>query len=151
MKYQTYIFEEAKTASFYKKAIAEYEKRLSSYCKISCHFIKKEKDWEKLLREAQNAGNACLVLPGPGSMTSEIFSQTIGQWEMSGQGKKCFFISASHFSEIEKNIKKDNKETNKIEIINLSDFTMNTAMSGMILYEQIYRGYRILNHHPYHK
>ena len=44
MKYEIYIYEEAKTASFYKKAIAEYEKRLSRYCKISCRFIKKEKE-----------------------------------------------------------------------------------------------------------
>ena len=43
MKYEIYIYEEAKTASFYKKAIAEYEKRLSRYCKISCRFIKKRK------------------------------------------------------------------------------------------------------------
>ena len=53
MKYEIYIYEEAKTASFYKKAIAEYEKRLSRYCKISCRFIKKEKEWEKLLTEAR--------------------------------------------------------------------------------------------------
>ncbi len=66
MKYEIYIYEEAKTASFYKKAIAEYEKRLSRYCKISCRFIKKEKEWEKLLTEAETAGDACLVLPGPG-------------------------------------------------------------------------------------
>ena len=48
------------TASFYKKAIEEYEKRLSRYCKISCRFIKKQKEWEKLLAESEGAGDACL-------------------------------------------------------------------------------------------
>ena len=46
---------------------------------------------------------------------------------------------------------KGDAEKRKAAIINLSDFTMNTAMTAMILYEQIYRGYRILNNHPYHK
>lgn len=166
MKYEIYIFEEAKTASFYKKAIAEYEKRLSRYCKISCRFIKKEKEWGKLLAEAESAGNACLILPGPDSMTSEAFSQTIGQWEISGQGKKQFFVPAALFAGMEgasarmegggtnKDIAKERKDkvkTEKVEVLNLSDFTMNPAMTAMILYEQIYRGYRIRNNHPYHK
>ena len=147
MKYEIYIFEEAKTASFYKKAIAEYEKRLSRYCKISCRFIKKEKEWEKLLTEAETAGDACLVLPGPDSVSSEDFSAAIGRMELSGQGKKRFFIPGTRFTAPEKS----DAEKRKAAIINLSDFTMNTAMTAMILYEQIYRGYRILNNHPYHK
>lgn len=151
MKYEIYIFEEAKTASFYKKAIAEYEKRLSRYCKISCRFIRKEKEWEKLLDsaaamagagDAQNGGGPCLILPGPDSVSSEGFSEELRRWEMSGQGKKLFFIPGAHFVSPEKE---------KLPILNLSDFTMNTAMTAMILYEQIYRGYRIMNHHPYHK
>ena len=44
MKYEVYIQESKKSQKFCKKAIAEYEKRLSRYCKISCKFIKKEKD-----------------------------------------------------------------------------------------------------------
>ena len=87
---------------------------------------------------------------------------------MSGQGKKQFFIPAAHFAGMEggstpKYHKDDTDDiddtedsgdkdkTENTEILNLSDFTMNTAMTAMILYEQIYRGYRILNHHPYHK
>ena len=36
-------------------------------------------------------------------------------------------------------------------IISLSDLSINASMTAMILYEQIYRGYRIMHHHPYHK
>ena len=43
MKYEIYIQERKKSQKFCKKAIAEYEKRLSRYCKISCKFVKKEK------------------------------------------------------------------------------------------------------------
>ena len=42
MKYEIYIQERKKLQKFCKKAIAEYEKRLSRYCKISCKFVKKE-------------------------------------------------------------------------------------------------------------
>ena len=45
MKYEIYIQEPKKSQKFCKKAIAEYEKRLSRYCKISCKFVKKEKEW----------------------------------------------------------------------------------------------------------
>ena len=64
---------------------------------------------------------------------------------MSGQGRKRFFIPAAYLAFTEKN------KEGKMAVINLSDFTMNTAMTAMILYEQIYRGYRILNNHPYQK
>lgn len=43
------------------------------------------------------------------------------------------------------------KQPMMIESLVLSDFTMSSNMTGMVLYEQIYRGYRILNNHPYHK
>lgn len=49
MKYEIYIQEPKKSQKFCKKAIAEYEKRLSRYCKISCKFVKKEKEWNSLL------------------------------------------------------------------------------------------------------
>lgn len=137
MKYEIYIYEEAKTASFYKKAIAEYEKRLSRYCKISCHFIKKKKEWEKLCTSIEKG---IFLFPGTQSISSEEFSTQIKNWEMSGQGKIHFFISLP-----------DDVYAGSKEQLHLSSFTMDTAMSAMILYEQIYRGYRILNNHPYHK
>lgn len=137
MKYEIYIYEEAKTASFYKKAIAEYEKRLHRYCKISCRFIKKQKEWEKLCKAVKKG---IFLFPGSHSISSEEFSTRIGNWEMDGQGKVCFFISPP-----------GQTHTDTAEQLHLSAFTMDTAMTAMILYEQIYRGYRILNNHPYHK
>ena len=83
--------------TYFSGAIKEYSKRLSRYCKISCRFIKKEKEWEKLLTEAETAGDACLVLPGPDSVSSEDFSAAIGRMELSGQGKKRFFIKGGRF------------------------------------------------------
>lgn len=140
MKYEIYVFEQQKTQSFYKQAIAEYTKRLGRYCKIKCEFIKKPKDWEKKIGECREE-DKILVLPGKNSLSSEDFSSQMAAWESSAKGKIQFFIPEKIESENDYNG----------NIINLSDFTMENAMTAMILHEQIYRGYRIMHNHPYHK
>ena len=83
MKYEIYIQESKKSQKFCKKAIAEYEKRLSRYCKISCKFIKKEKEWESLL--VKDTGmKKFIVQPGKAELTSEKLSEQIKNWEGSG-------------------------------------------------------------------
>lgn len=146
MKYEIYLFEKNKIEPFYKKAIAEYEKRLGRYCKISYKIIKKEKEWEKLWKAAENP---CVLLPGENTLSSEELSKQLERWEMSGQGKITFFIPAEEEQEKTKKARWMDNHTGMI--IHPSDFTMNTFMTAMILYEQIYRGYRIMHHHPYHK
>lgn len=140
MKYEIYIFTQQKTPSFYKDAIAEYTKRLGRYCKIKCEFIKKVKAWEKIINEYQKEEKV-FVFPGKDSITSEQLSLQMSAWESSGQGRIVFFIPDG----IEFVPDKGEKS------LNLSDFTMNTAMTAMVLHEQIYRGYRIMHNHPYHK
>ena len=153
MKYEIYIQESKKSQKFCKKAIAEYEKRLSRYCKISCKFIKKEKEWESLL--VKDAGmKKFIVQPGKAELTSERLSEQIKNWEGSGI-KGIMFLVPEWNKEIlvDAQIKKASKTKQPImiESLVLSDFTMSSNMTGMVLYEQIYRGYRILNNHPYHK
>ena len=140
MKYEIYVFSQQKIPSFYKDAIAEYTKRLGRYCKIKCEFIKKPKLWEKKINECREEERV-FVLPGKDSVSSEKLSQQMSIWETTGSGKIVFFIP--------------DEEGNTLEdgerILNLSDFTMNPAMTAMVLHEQIYRGYRIMHKHPYHK
>ena len=130
MKYEIYIQERKKSQKFCKKAIAEYEKRLSRYCKISCKFVKKEKEWNSLLTK-DTGMKKLLVQPGKAELTSEKLSDQLKKWEGSGMKGVMFFVP----------------EWNEV----FSDFTMSSNMTGMVLYEQIYRGYRILHNHPYHK
>lgn len=140
MKFEIYIFETKKTPSFYRKAIAEYEKRLGRYCKISCRFIKKEREWAKAV---ESSDGGIFVLPGENSPTSEEFAAQIERWENTGKSRLSFFVPGEN-----PEIKNSSPAFCQLS---LSDFSMNSAMSAMVLYEQIYRGYRILNHHPYHK
>lgn len=153
MKYEVYIQESKKSQKFCKKAIAEYEKRLSRYCKISCKFIKKEKEWESLF--VKDTGmKKFIVQPGKAELISERLSEQIKNWE--GSGIKGIMFLVPEWNEetlADAQIKKASKTKQPImiESLVLSDFTMSSNMTGMVLYEQIYRGYRILNNHPYHK
>ena len=153
MKYEIYIQESKKSQKFCKKAIAEYEKRLSRYCKISCKFIKKEKEWESLL--VKDTGmKKFIVQTGKAELTSERLSEQIKNWEGSGIKGIMFLVpewSEEILADNQTKMASKTKQPIMIESLILSDFTMSSNMTGMVLYEQIYRGYRILNNHPYHK
>lgn len=153
MKYEVYIQESKKSQKFYKKAIAEYEKRLSRYCKISCKFIKKEKEWESLF--VKDTGmKKFIVQPGKAELTSKRLSEQIKNWEGSGIKGIMLFVpewSEEILADDQTKMASKTKQPMMIESLVLSDFTMSSNMTGMVLYEQIYRGYRILNNHPYHK
>ena len=153
MKYEVYIQESKKSQKFYKKAIAEYEKRLSRYCKISCKFIKKEKEWESLF--VKDTGmKKFIVQPGKAELTTKRLSEQIKNWEGSGIKGIMLFVpewSEEILADDQTKMASKTKQPIMIESLILSDFTMSSNMTGMVLYEQIYRGYRILNNHPYHK
>ena len=68
---------------------------------------------------------------------------------MKGSGKVSFFIP--DLSEQEEWYLALKTEDTDCKIMNLSDLTMQPGMVQVVLLEQIYRGYRIMRHHPYHK
>ncbi len=161
MKYDIYIEEKQKSGKFYFRAIEEYKKRLGRYCKITIHTVKKEKEWLKQI-ERENGMEKRIIVPGKSVMTSEKLSEMMGMWETSGKKGVEIYIPDVLAEERNKEGEdgKENcpkKEAEKIrnqygkEELVLSDFSMSPVMTGMILCEQIYRGYRILHHHPYHK
>ena len=149
MKYEIFIREDKKPAPFYKKAIAEYEKRLGRYCKISYKLVRKEKDWLKLMSPEPDR-MAFWVVAGKDDLSSEGLSRMIADWENSGV-KKIIFLVDQPAEESEERSSWRGGAENGIPVLSLSGFAMPAAMTGMILYEQIYRGYRILHNQPYHK
>lgn len=138
MKFEIYLYTPEKMQGFYKKAIGEYEKRLSRYGKIALHMIRKEKEWLKILEETQKG----FYLTAGSSLSSEKFSERIAEWEGERRKDITFFID-----------QEDRKEdiADHLTAFSISDFHINGAMTVMILYEQIYRAYRIMHNHPYHK
>ena len=145
MKYHIVLFEQEKIRRHLREASAEYMKRLSRYCRLDVSAVKKEKDWVK--RWEQSSGRVLLV-PGDRSMSSEAFSDRIASWEMSGQGSITFFIPGGLY---QNGLHACRFDEEKDELMHLSSFTMDSGLTGVVLLEQIYRGYRILHHHPYHK
>lgn len=138
MRFEIYLYLPDKMPGFYKKAIAEYEKRLSRYGKIRLHLIKKEKEWKKTLVEVDSG---YYLLTGS-SLSSEELSKKISHWESERRKDVSFYIDHEYKTDV---------LNEKLEAFSVSDFQINGAMTAMILYEQIYRGYRIMHNHPYHK
>ena len=148
MKYQIYIFQKEKEEKFYRKAIDEYKKRLTRYCSISVRYLKREKDWEKLKWSVGDRDMAFVLDAGSNNLSSEDLAARIRELENRGIKTLHFFIPPGKARQ-EDTI--DDYGGSRAERLSLSDFTMPPYMTGMILSEQIYRAYRILNNQPYHK
>ncbi len=139
MKIEVILYMPVKMPPFYKKAIAEYDKRLSRYGKISLRTIKKEKDWIKCLEEADSG----YYLVAGDSISSEELSEKISLWEGERVKDITFYVNDHYGDRM--------PENERLQAFSVSDFSINGPMTAMILYEQIYRGYRIMHNHPYHK
>ena len=148
MKYQIYIFQKEKEEKFYRKAIDEYKKRLSRYCSITAKYLRREKDWDKLKQSVGDRDQAFVLTAGPSDMSSEGLAERISELENRGIKTLHFFVPPSMEGQ---EPALDGYGDGQAERMSLSDFTMPSHMTGMILFEQIYRAYRILNNQPYHK
>lgn len=111
-------------------AIDEYVKRTSPFCKVN---IKQYKDISKVnLKASSKAYN---VLPGSSSPTSEGLAKLILDNNLSGISCIEFVINS----------------TQDIEEFNISSFAMSPDLTTVVLTEQIYRAYTIMNNITYHK
>lgn len=145
---------------FYRDAIAEYEKRLSRYCKFQIIEVAdektpdkaseteeqqiKEKEADRILAHVKE--DACLVtLEIQGKKLDSIgFSEFIGQKTVHGVSHIQFVIGGS-LGIHEKISKISNFK------LSFSDMTFPHQLMRVILVEQIYRAFRIMTGEPYHK
>ncbi len=147
-------------ADYYKKAASEYEKRLSAYCNIKvveiAEFTINEKNAsEKLTQKAleneakniidklpKNALVVSLCIEGK-TYTSEEFAQFFNKSAVEGSSHIVFIIGSSHglANEI-KNISKK---------MSFGKMTFAHQLARVMLLEQIYRAFSILNGTKYHK
>lgn len=145
---------------FFADAIKEYTKRLSRYCKLEIteildektpdgagqgmEEIIKEKESERIFRYIREDSYVITLEIEGKKLDSVQFSQRIEQLGVRGTSHIIFVIGGSlglHHS-----IKKRANES-----ISFSDMTFPHQLMRVILLEQIYRGFRILNKEPYHK
>ena len=140
--------------------IAEYAKRLGRYCKLTFCQVADEKTPDKAsdaLNEQIKATEAerlmkhirdqdyVIALAIDGKMLDSVqLSQKIDQLGVGGKSSIAFVIGGSLGLGDQVLRRADFK-------LSFSKMTFPHQLMQMILLEQIYRGYRILNHEPYHK
>ena len=136
---------------FYRDAVAEYEKRLSRYCRFEVTEVADEKTpdhasenmerMEKYLKEG--AYVIALAIEGK-QLDSVELSQKIDSLGTSGISHIIFVIGGS-LGLAERILKRADYK------LSFSKMTFPHQLMRVILSEQIYRSYRIINHEPYHK
>lgn len=145
---------------FYRDAIAEYEKRLGRYCKLEIIQVEDEKTPDKSVEALENAVKKkeaerilkCLkedayviTLEIQGKMyDSEGFAGKLEQLALQGVSHIQFIIGGSLGLHEEVCARAD-------AAVSFSKMTFPHQLMRVILLEQIYRGYRIINGEPYHK
>lgn len=148
--------------NYWKDAIAEYAKRLSKYVKFEIIEVEDEKMAEKergndtleqlaMEKEAirmekyikENTHLVALAIEGK-KYDSVAFSKKIESIGLSGSSHITFIIGGSLgiFDALKRRCN---------DQISFSDMTFPHQMMRVILVEQIYRAYRIMNNEPYHK
>lgn len=126
-------------AKFYHEAIREYEKRLSSYCKIQLVPLPREEQLEKRL--SAKAHKILISNTGGQTISSQKLASKINTIGLSGISEIAIILGIFALP----------SEIPPDEILTISPLDMDLGLQTTLMYEQIYRSYRILNHQPYHK
>ena len=133
MNFKIYIVGK-KIDGFYQEAIQEYQKRLSRYCKINYSFVKNE---EQLAKKISNKTYIINISPSGQEVSSEELAQKINDWAVSGISDITIINSSPKIPTQEHLV--------------ISSMEMDPGLMTTIIFEQIYRSYRILNNQAYHK
>ncbi|MCR5837132.1 MAG: 23S rRNA (pseudouridine(1915)-N(3))-methyltransferase RlmH [Lachnospiraceae bacterium] len=145
---------------YFLSAIAEYSKRLSKYCKLNVIEVAdektienasdaqlniiKEKEGERLLKNISD-DMFVVTLEINGEMLDSVgLSKKINDITVRGNSHICFVIGGS--------VGLHNFVSNRADFkLSFSKMTFPHQLMRVILLEQIYRSFRILNNEPYHK
>lgn len=145
---------------FYRDAIDEYSKRLSRYCKLkiievadentpqNASFVQekqiKDKEAERILNVIRDNMYVCALAIEGNLIDSIKFADKISTLAVSGKSSIAFVIGGSLGLG-------DAVYQRADELISFSPMTFPHQLMRVILLEQIYRSYRIINNEPYHK
>lgn len=145
---------------YLKDAIAEYSKRLSRYCKLEIVEVADEKtpdnasgtvedairdkEGERILKYIKEDAYVITLEIAGKMLTSEEMAEKIEKLGVQGTSHIIFIIGGS--IGLGKEILKRSDYA-----LSFSKMTFPHQLMRVILLEQIYRSYRIINHEPYHK
>lgn len=149
---------------FYRDAIAEYEKRLSRYCKLEIIEVTdektpehasaaaetqiKEKEAERMLarmdKYLREGAFVCALAIDGKQLDSVELSEKIEHLGISGTSHIIFLIGGS-LGMADSILKRADMK------LSFSRMTFPHQLMRVILLEQVYRAYRIMSKEPYHK
>lgn len=145
---------------FYRQAIEEFEKRLSRYCKLEIIEVQdektpdraseieerqiKEKEGQRLLKYIKDDAWVCALAIEGKMLDSVELSEKLEQMGVNGISHMIFVIGGSLGLSEEVLKRADFK-------LSFSKMTFPHQLMRVILLEQIYRAYRIMQGEPYHK
>ena len=136
--------------NFYKEAIKEYEKRLSKYTKLNIIELEDEPNINGILKEGEkilkniNEKDYVITLEIEGNMlTSEELAKKIDE-TLQINSNITFVIGGSVGVS-------EQVEQRADLLLKLSEMTFPHNIARLLILEQIYRAYKILNNETYHK
>lgn len=145
---------------YLRDAIEEYSKRLSKYCKLEILEVIDEKtpdnasiivenqirdkEGERILKLIKDDAYVITLEIGGTMLDSVEFADKINSLGIQGKSHICFIIGGS--------LGLGDAICRRSDYaVSFSRMTFPHQLMRVILLEQIYRGYRIINHEPYHK
>ena len=143
---------------FFREAVSEYSKRLSKFCKLNIievddeeagqnlsealETIIKDKEGERILKKIPSSAYV-ITLEIEGKKYDSL-SKNIENLCIKGYSNICFIIGGS--LGLSDTVKKISNEK-----LSFSDMTFPHQLMRVVLLEQIYRSFKIINNEPYHK
>ena len=145
---------------YLRDAIAEYSKRLSRYCKLEILEVADEKtpdqasevvensirdkEGERILKHIRDDMYVITLEIGGKMLSSEELAEKIESFGIQGKSSIAFVIGGS-IGLGEEVLKRSDYA------LSFSKMTFPHQLMRVILLEQVYRSYRIINGEPYHK
>lgn len=145
---------------FYRDALEEYAKRLSRYCKFEIVEVAdemtpdsagaaqeeqiKEKEAKRILSKIKEDAFVCTLEITGSRLSSLAFAEWLEKATVEGKSNLVFIIGGS--------LGLHSLVTERSDFaLSFSDMTFPHQLMRVILSEQIYRAFRIINGEPYHK
>ena len=145
---------------YYRDAIGEYAKRLTPYCKLEILEVAdekapdhisdveengiKKKEAERILKYVKDSAYVIALAIEGKNLDSVELSDKIDYLGISGISNITFIIGGS--------LGLHNLVLERADyLLSFSKMTFPHQLMRVILLEQVYRAYRIINHEPYHK
>ncbi|MCR5742626.1 MAG: 23S rRNA (pseudouridine(1915)-N(3))-methyltransferase RlmH [Lachnospiraceae bacterium] len=145
---------------YFNDAIAEYSKRLGRYCKLNIIEVADEKtpddaseaeeelikkrEGDRILAKLPDNAYVCVLAINGKNLSSTELADKMSKICVSGYDHIVFIIGGSLGLSEDVNKKAD-------MLLSFSRMTFPHQLMRVVLLEQIYRGFRILNNEPYHK